>query len=108
MALPRKEQGPQRFKSVPLFDHLHLENSFEDDGVAWQQVLDLLALEDDVFRRCLSAQPDPTALQRSNREASALNSWQGFWLTKLGSVRCRAAPKFHCDSSRSCVGIAHG
>ena len=30
-------------------------------------MLDTLALEDDVFQRCLSAQPDPTALQRSNR-----------------------------------------
>ena len=26
-----------------------------------------MALEDDVFQRSLSAQPDPTALQRSNR-----------------------------------------
>ena len=50
-----------------LFDNLHLENSFEDNGVGGQQVLDLLALEDDVCQRCLSAQPDPTALQRSNR-----------------------------------------
>ena len=31
------------------------------------RVLDLLALENDVFQRCLSAQPDTTALQRSNR-----------------------------------------
>ena len=30
-------------------------------------MLDLLALKDDVFQRCLSTQPDPTALQRSNR-----------------------------------------
>ena len=66
MALPRNEQGPQRFRSVPLFDNLHLENSFEDNGVGGQQVLDLLALEDDVFHQCLSAQPDPTVLQRSN------------------------------------------
>ena len=29
--------------------------------------LDLFALKDDVFQRCLSAQPAPTALQRSNR-----------------------------------------
>ena len=35
--------------------------------LAGQQVLDILALEDDVFQRCLSAQPDPTALKRSNR-----------------------------------------
>ena len=67
MALPRNEHGPQRLRSVPLFDNLHLENSFEDNGVSGQQVLDLLALEDDVFQRCLSAQPGPTALQRSNR-----------------------------------------
>ena len=37
------------------------------DGVAGQQVLDLWTLEDDVFQRCLSAQPDPTVLQRFNR-----------------------------------------
>ena len=38
------------------------------DGVGGQQVLELLlALEDDVFQRCLTGQPDPTALQRSNR-----------------------------------------
>ena len=67
MALQRNEQGPQRFRAVPLFDSLHLENSFEDKGIAGRQVLDLLALEGDVFQRCLSAQPDPTALQRSNR-----------------------------------------
>ena len=30
-------------------------------------MLDLLVLVDDVFQRCLSAQLDPTALQRSNR-----------------------------------------
>ena len=48
MALPRNEPGPQRLRSVPLFDNLHVENSFEDSGVAGQQVLDLLALEDDV------------------------------------------------------------
>ena len=33
MALPRNEQGPQCLRSVPLFDNLHLENSFEDNGV---------------------------------------------------------------------------
>ena len=32
MALPRNEQGPQRLGSVLLFDNLHLENSFEDNG----------------------------------------------------------------------------
>ena len=63
----RNEQGPQRLRSAPLSDNLHLENSFEDTGVAGQQVLDLLAMEDDVFQRCLSAQPDPTALQMCNR-----------------------------------------
>ena len=62
MALPRNEQGPQRLRSVPLFENLHFENSFEDNGVSGQQVLDLLASEDDVFQRCLS-----TALHRSNR-----------------------------------------
>ena len=56
MALPRNEQGPQRRRSVHLFDNLHLE-----------QVLDLLALEDNVIQRSLSAQLDTTALQRSNR-----------------------------------------
>ena len=30
-------------------------------------MLEVLALENDVFQRCLSAQPAPTALQRSNR-----------------------------------------
>ena len=45
---------------------LHVLRSYE------QHVLDhLLALEDDVFRRCLSAEPDPTALQRSNRGTCA-------------------------------------
>ena len=67
MTLPRNEQDPQRLRSVLLFDNLHLEDSFEDNGVGGQQVLDLLALEDDVLQRCLSAQPSPTALQRSNR-----------------------------------------
>ena len=57
MALPRNEQGPQR---------LHLENSFEDNGVSGQQVLVLLTLENDVSQRCLSAQLAPTALQTSN------------------------------------------
>ena len=50
----------------PSSTDLHFENSFEDNGVAGQQVLDLLALEDDVFQRCLSAQPAPT-VQRTNR-----------------------------------------
>ena len=50
--------------STPL---RHLERSFEDNGVAGQQVLDLPALEDYVFQWCLSVQPDPTPLQRSNR-----------------------------------------
>ena len=54
-------------RSILLCSNLHLENSFEDNGVAGRQVLDLLALEDDVFQRYLSTQPDPTALQRSNR-----------------------------------------
>ena len=67
MALPRNEQRPQRLRSVPLFDNLHLGNSFEDNGVSGQQVLDLLMLEDDVFQRCLSAQRAPTALQRTKR-----------------------------------------
>ena len=66
MALARIEQGPQRFRPVPLFDNLHLENSFEDNGVAGEQVVDFLALGD-VFQRCLSAQSGPTAPQRSNR-----------------------------------------
>ena len=51
---------------------LHLENSFEENGVGGEHVLDLPALEDDVFQRYLSAQPDPTAFQRSNRVLSAL------------------------------------
>ena len=49
----------------------HLENSFEHNLVAGEQLLDLLAVEDDVFQRCLTAQPDPTALQRSNRDKRA-------------------------------------
>ena len=56
MPFPRSEQDPQRLRSVLFFDNPHLENSFEDNGVG-QQVPDLLALEDDVFQRCLSAQP---------------------------------------------------
>ena len=71
MALPHNEQGPQRLRAVPLFDNLHLENSFEDNGVSGQQVLDLLAFGDDVFQRCLSAQPASTALQWSNRSKCA-------------------------------------
>ena len=68
MALPRNVQDPQRLRSTLLCGNLHLENSFEDNGVGGQHVLDLLVLEDDVFQRCLSAaQPDPTAHQRSNR-----------------------------------------
>ena len=46
MSLLCNEQGPQRLRSVPLFDNLHLEDSFDDNGVAGQQVLDLLVLED--------------------------------------------------------------
>ena len=73
VVLPRNVQDPQGLRPVSLFDNLHLKDSFEDNGVSGQQVLDLfLALEDDVFQRCLSAQPDPTALQRSNRGKGAL------------------------------------
>ena len=57
MALPRNEQDPQRLRSVVL--NLHLENSFEDNGVAGQQVLDLLALEDDVFQRLSLSEAGP-------------------------------------------------
>ena len=39
MALPRDEQGPQRLRSVPLFDNLNLENSFEDNGVSGNMCL---------------------------------------------------------------------
>ena len=67
MALPRNEQDPQSLKSILLCSNLHLESSFEDNGVGGQHVLDLLVLEDDVFQRCLPAQRGPTALQRSNR-----------------------------------------
>ena len=59
MALPRNEQDPQSLRSVLLRDSLHLENSFEDNGVGEQQVHDLLAQEDDALQRCFSAQPDP-------------------------------------------------
>ena len=59
MALPRNEQDPQRLRSIFFCGNLHLKNSFEDNGVGGQHVLDLLMLEDDVFQRCLSAQPDP-------------------------------------------------
>ena len=45
----------------------HLGNSFEDQRISGQLVLDMLTLENDVFQRCLSAQPVPTALQRFNR-----------------------------------------
>ena len=50
---------------------LHVEKSVGDNGVSGQQVLDLLVLEDDVFQRCLCAQPAPTARQRSNRSKYA-------------------------------------
>ena len=40
---------------------------FRGQWVSGPQVLDLLALEDDVFQRCLPAQPAPAALQRFNR-----------------------------------------
>ena len=62
-----RSHATSRTQSVPFSDNLHLENSFEDNGGSGQHVLDLLALEFDVFQRCLSAQPAPTALQRSNR-----------------------------------------
>ena len=39
IALPRKEQGPHRLSSVSFSDNLHLENSFEDNGVSGQLVL---------------------------------------------------------------------
>ena len=70
-------------------------------------MLDLLALEDDVFQWCLSAQPAPTALQRSNRGKcahllrdlaatadlpphSALLSQQLLDLTRGGGLKLRA------------------
>ena len=59
MALPPNEQDPQLPKSVPRFENHHLENSFEYNGVAGQQVLDLLALEDDVLQRCLLSAAGP-------------------------------------------------
>ena len=71
MALPRNEQDAQLRSSVPS-DNLHLENSFEDNGVSGQHVLDMLTLESDVFQRCFSAQPAPTVLQRFNRGKVAL------------------------------------
>ena len=70
MALPRNEQDPQHRSSVS-FDNLRFENSFEDNGVSRQLVLDMLTLESDVFQRCLSAQPAPTAQQRFNRRECA-------------------------------------
>ena len=33
MPLPRNEQDPQRLRSALFFDNLHLEKSFEDNGV---------------------------------------------------------------------------
>ena len=71
MALSRYEQGPQRLSSVSFSDNLHLENSFEDNGVSGQLVLHILTLENRVFQRCLSAQPAPTALQRFNSSQCA-------------------------------------
>ena len=59
MAPPRDEQDPQRLRSVLFFDNLHLENSFEDNVVSGQHVLDMLLLS-------LST-VGLTALQRSNR-----------------------------------------
>ena len=47
---PTQGAGP----TAPQDNHL-LENSFKDNGVAGQQVLDLVTLEDGVFQRCLSA-----------------------------------------------------
>ena len=67
MTLPGNEQDPQRVRSTLLCcSNLHLENWFEDNGAGGQHVLDFLLLEDDVFQWCLSAQPEPTALQRSD------------------------------------------
>ena len=92
MALPRNEQGPQRLRSEPPFDNLHLENSFEENGVSGQQVLDLLALEDDVFPRCLSAQPARRALQRSKVLTSCATSLQ---LICPLTVRSSATARFY-------------
>ena len=50
MALPRNEQDPQNGISVSSFDTLRLENSFEDNGVSGQLVLDMLTLENDIFQ----------------------------------------------------------
>ena len=72
----RGEEGERRgFRLAMAYrksDNLHLENSFEDSGVSGQLVFDMLTLESDVFQRCLSAQPAPTALQRFNRCKGAL------------------------------------
>ena len=59
MALSRNEQGPQRLRSVTSSDNLTLENSFEDNGVSRQLVLDMFTSESDVFQRCLSPQQAP-------------------------------------------------
>ena len=51
--------------------NLHLENSFEDNGVSGQLVLDKLAFVSDVLHRCFPAALAPTELQRFNKRSSA-------------------------------------
>ena len=54
-------------------------------------MLDLLALEDDVFQRCLSAQPDPTG-SRGPTELSALTSCVNSTLRLPASRTAAAGP----------------
>ena len=50
---------------------LELENSLDDQGVSWQIIDDMLAMEVETHRRCFPAQPPLSALQRYNRRKCA-------------------------------------
>ena len=67
MALPRKEQDPQRLRSVPLFDNLHLENSSETMGSQGNKWLTYWRWRTTSFTSVSQRRRTPTALQRSNR-----------------------------------------
>ena len=51
---------------------LELENIFEDHGVSWQNIDEMLALEVETYRRCFPPRPALSASQRYNRRKCAL------------------------------------
>ena len=88
-ATSRTHSGPGQYCSAAISTS---RTASRTRGVGVQHVLDLMELEDDVFQRCLSAQPDLTALQRTNR-GKVLTSYA----TSTLRLPCRPTARFsHC------------